>query len=56
MLDLEPGQCRSLVLGGLRPRPGPATLTVSVGLVAGDADPVDDREALSLVLGAPGSG
>ena len=56
LVDLEPGQRRSLVLEGLRPRPGPATLTVSVGPVAGDADPADDRRALSLVLGPPASG
>lgn len=53
LVDLESGQRRSLVLEGLRPPPGPATLTVRVGPVAGDPDPADDQVALSLLVTVP---
>lgn len=51
-VDLAPGQRRSLTLAGLRPPPagGPATLTVIVGPVAGEAPGDDNQRSVSLVL------
>jgi len=51
-VDLAPGQRRSLTLGGLRPAPagGAATLTVTVGPVAGETPGEDNRRSLPLLL------
>ncbi|MGH9152536.1 MAG: hypothetical protein ACRD03_09100 [Acidimicrobiales bacterium] len=50
-VDLEPGQRRSVPLGGLRPVPGgPSTLTVMIGPVEGEASIPDNERSVALVM------
>lgn len=50
-VDLEPGQRRSVPLGGLRPIPGgPSTLTVIVGPVEGEMSIPDNERSMGLLL------
>ena len=50
-VDLEPGQRRSVPLGGLRPVPGgPSTLTVIVGPVEGESSIPDNERSVGLVM------
>ena len=50
-VDLDPGQRRSVPLGGLRPVPGgPSTLTVVIGPVEGEASIPDNERSVGLVL------
>jgi hypothetical protein len=51
VVDLEPGQRRSLTLAGLAPVPaGPGTLRVMVGPVPGEANSADNQRVTPVVL------
>jgi len=49
-VDLAPGQRQTVTLGGLRPAAGPATLTVQVGPIAGEATTGDNGRAIQLLF------
>jgi len=51
LVDLAPGQRRTVPLGGLHPVPGgPSTLMVMIGPVEGESATVDNQRSISLVL------